>query len=99
MAWLVHELGHVWQYEHVGSQYIGEALHAQATAGYVYGVDDSYSNNANGTALATARAAGKTLADFNREQQASIAQHYYLRLTSGLGTADWQPYIDDFKNS
>lgn len=98
MAWLIHELGHVWQYEHVGSQYIGEALHAQATTGYVYGVDDNYANNANGAALATARAAGKTLADFNREQQASIAQHYYLRLTSGRGTADWEPYIDDFKN-
>ncbi len=36
MAWLIHELTHVSQMEHVGMQYIGEALYAQATTGYGY---------------------------------------------------------------
>lgn len=39
MAWLIHELTHVAQMEHVGMQYIGEAVHAQATAGYKYTLD------------------------------------------------------------
>lgn len=36
MKWLIHELTHVVQMEHTGSQYLAEAFHAQATAGYVY---------------------------------------------------------------
>ena len=36
MAWLIHELTHVSQMEHAGMQYMGEALYAQATAGYSY---------------------------------------------------------------
>ena len=36
MGWLIHELIHVAQMEHVGSQYLGEAIHAQATTGYAY---------------------------------------------------------------
>lgn len=36
MIWLIHELTHVAQMEHVGSQYIGEAVYAQATEGYDY---------------------------------------------------------------
>ncbi len=64
MAWLIHELTHVAQYEAVGSQYIGEALYAQATAGYNYG--------------GPAGLAGKNFSDFNREQQGDITQDYYL---------------------
>ena len=97
MGWLIHELAHVWQMEHVGMQYIGEAVHAQATTGYVYGVDRDYRNNANGTLLATSRSNGKTLQDFNREQQAAIAEHYYMRLSNSYSTADWQKFISDFQ--
>jgi hypothetical protein len=69
MVWLMHELGHVAQYTHVGLQYMGEAIHAQATAGYNYG---------GGAALA-----GKDLKDFNREQQAEILSHYYRDVLYG----------------
>lgn len=69
MVWLMHELGHVAQYTHVGLQYMGEAIHAQATAGYNYG---------GGGALA-----GKDLKDFNREQQADILSHYYRDVLYG----------------
>lgn len=36
MKWLIHELTHIAQMEHTGSQYLIEAFHAQATAGYAY---------------------------------------------------------------
>lgn len=36
MKWLIHELAHIAQMEHTGSQYLVEAFHAQATEGYGY---------------------------------------------------------------
>lgn len=72
MAWLVHELAHVAQYTYVGLQYMGEAIHAQATGGYNYG---------GGGALV-----GKNLSDFNREQQADIIKDYYKFVVSGGGS-------------
>ena len=97
MAWLLHELTHVWQMEHVGMQYMGEALHAQATTGYVYGVDNDHTNDGNGAALERARAGGATFESFNREQQGDIVKHYYRRVTEGRDVTAWQPYIDDLK--
>lgn len=69
MGWLVHELGHVAQYTHVGLQYLGEAIHAQATTGYSYG---------GGAGLV-----GKKLSDFNREQQADILSDFYKHVLYG----------------
>ncbi len=34
MKWLIHELTHVAQMKYVGSQYLIEAIHAQASLGY-----------------------------------------------------------------
>jgi hypothetical protein len=36
MKWLIHELTHIAQMEHSGSQYLVEAFYAQATEGYGY---------------------------------------------------------------
>ncbi|WP_048169596.1 hypothetical protein [Methanosarcina sp. 2.H.A.1B.4] len=36
MKWLIHELAHIAQMEHVGSKYLVEAVYAQATEGYGY---------------------------------------------------------------
>src|SRR5690606_11298980 len=36
MKWLIHELSHVSQMEHVGSRYMIEASYARATEGYGY---------------------------------------------------------------
>ncbi len=63
MAWLIHELTHVAQNEHVGSQFMGEALYAQNTAGYDYG--------------GVEKLHGRDLHRFNREQQGDIARDYY----------------------
>lgn len=39
MKWLIHELAHVSQMEHVGSRYMIEASYARATEGYSYVLD------------------------------------------------------------
>ncbi|MGZ4170219.1 MAG: hypothetical protein ACXVR1_00475 [Solirubrobacteraceae bacterium] len=87
----VHELTHVAQYEHVGAVDMPQALHGQASEmGYDYGD------------LAKAHADGKHYKDFNREQQAQIAEDYYL-VTHGRGgyyggTAETlQPFIDEMR--
>ncbi len=70
----IHELVHIWQYQRLGSIYIAEALAAQRSeAGYNYG---------GVAALRVALEEGKTLRDFNFEQQGDIVQDYYL-LTQG----------------
>jgi hypothetical protein len=75
---VVHELTHVFQYERAGSVYIGQAIHAQATIGYGYG---------GGPGLVSDKAAGKHYRDYNREQQAQIAQDYYNLVIAGGGTS------------
>jgi Domain of unknown function (DUF4157) len=79
---VVHELVHVLQFERVGSAYIGQALHAQATTGYGYGGPEG---------LRRDRAAGKSYRDYNREQQAQIVQDCFSRRTRGEGVRDARP--------
>jgi hypothetical protein len=87
----VHELTHVAQYEYVGAVYMPQALHGQASEmGYDYGD------------LAKARTDGKHYKDFNREQQAQIAEDYYLvkhgsPATYGGTEVDLEPFIDEMK--
>jgi hypothetical protein len=65
----IHEMVHVWQYQHFGSCYIPRALWAQRTkAGYNYGGIEG---------LEAALAAGKRLLDFNWEQQGDIVADYF----------------------
>ena len=87
----VHELTHVAQYEHVGAVYMPQALHGQSSEmGYNYGD------------LAKAHADGKHYKDFNREQQAQIAEDYYLATHGGVpyyggSAADLQPFIEEMR--
>jgi|GEM_PF-391295 len=65
----VHELMHVWQYEHLGICYIPRALRAQWSAeGYDYGGVEG---------LQKARRHKKGLFQFNYEQQADIVADYF----------------------
>lgn len=65
----IHELVHIWQYQHFGSVYIARAIKAQRSKeGYNYGgVSYLYHHMLKG---------GK-LIDFNFEQQADIIEDYY----------------------
>ena len=94
MGWLIHEIAHVWQAEHYGITSLWGAVWAKAwRGGYVYGQDSEWQNDQNALALK----AHRRLKKFNIEQQAEIARHYYLRLTNGLDTEAWRPYIYQFK--
>lgn len=66
----IHELTHVWQYEHGGAKYIPEALAVnEKDSGYDYkGVSN----------LRKLQAAGKGMSSFNPEQQAKIVEEYFL---------------------
>jgi hypothetical protein len=71
----VHEMMHIWQYQHHGIKYIPRALHAQHFGGgYDYGGAD---------ALLIARDKGHTILHFNYEQQAEIMADYFC-LKEGL---------------
>jgi hypothetical protein len=89
---LVHELTHVYQYERVGSLYIGQGLWAQFRFGrqaYEYG-------GAEG--LLEGRAAGKCLYDYNREQQSQIAQDYISLLHEDGNTEAYSPFIRELQH-
>jgi hypothetical protein len=85
---MVHEMTHVYQYERAGSVYLGQAIHAQATIGYGYG---------GAAGLRTAQATGKHYRDFNREQQAQIAQDFYAQGADPVALPDYAPFIAELK--
>lgn len=71
---LVHELIHVWQYQHFGAAYIPRALWAQRTReGYNYGGLE---------VLKAAKSNGKKFWEFNYEQQGDLIADYF-RLSQG----------------
>ena len=90
---VVHELTHVRQYERVGSVYIVQALRAQSTEGYGYGGPEG---------LGEAWAGGKCYRNYNREQQAQIAQDYYLLCQDSTQDREdrlalYEPYITELR--
>jgi hypothetical protein len=87
MAWLIHELTHAWQYEHIGIVYLFRAIDVQIRLGraaYDYG---------GAAGLHFAQVASPALSHFNVEQQGDIARDYYLRKSEGLDTTDWEPFV------
>jgi hypothetical protein len=71
MTTLIHELGHVWQYQHGGLEYIPNSLKAQAEAAAFDGDrDEAYK-------WRKALNAGKPWAEWNAEQQAEAMEDYY----------------------
>jgi hypothetical protein len=84
---LVHELTHTFQFERVGTVYIGPALleqKKQGRAAYLYGGEEG---------LRRASAAGKRYRDYNREQQGQITQDFCARLHAGEDTSAYAPFI------
>lgn len=95
MALMIHELTHVWQYQHFGWKYAPQAIKAQIFEGYEY-ADEGKSAEQT---LKDARAAGKTIHSYNREQQGDILQDYFKRLQKGDDTSAWEPFVNDVRNS
>jgi len=93
LPWLIHELTHVWQYQHMGWRYFFKAIAAQVRIGskaYRYGGEQ---------ALQQIHIQGFLLNDFNLEQQGEIARDYYRGLVIGLDTSAYQPFIDQLQQS
>lgn len=92
LAWMIHELVHVWQFERLGGAALWRLLRLHLRRGvdpYEYG----------GAAGLTTDAAPKSLSDFTLEQQAEIAHDYYARLASGEDTRDWDPLIQTLRQA
>lgn len=81
LATLIHELGHVWQYQHGGAAYGADALYAQAVA--VVTTGDR--NNAYDWRRAVNE--GKDWKDWNAEQQAAAMEAYFMADASIAATA------------
>lgn len=88
---VIHELTHVYQYEQIGSRYLGEAIYMLIKTKrdcYDYGGRDG---------LEYACSARIQYCDYNREQQAMIAQDYCTLRQIGADVSAYQPYIDEMR--
>jgi hypothetical protein len=88
---MVHELTHVYQFERVGSIYIGQGLWVQRKMGrdaYHYGGADG---------LKSGLATGKRYCHYNREQQGQIAQDFCALMHSGRDTTAYEPFIQELR--
>jgi hypothetical protein len=84
---VVHELTHVYQYERVGTRYLGEAIYM-----LIKTKRDCY-NYGGSNGLSEACLAGQKYRHFNREQQAMITQDYYSRCEKGLDVSTYETFI------
>jgi hypothetical protein len=93
LGWLIHELTHVWQYQHMGWNYLIKAVGAQMrekAKAYDFGQEEG---------LKSRKRDGWTLRKFNLEQQGDIARTYYERICRGEDVTHWQDFIDDLKRA
>lgn len=84
---MVHELTHVYQYENVGSRYLGEAIYM-----LIKTKRDCY-NYGGRAGLQDACGSGINYCNFNREQQAKITQDFYDLRTRGKDVTAYEPFI------
>jgi hypothetical protein len=93
LGWLIHELTHAWQFQHLGWSYLWMALSAQFRqkgAAYNFEGEDG---------LKKRRREAWTLQKFNLEQQGDIARSYYERVSRGLDVEAWQPFVEEFQKT
>lgn len=100
IAWIVHELTHVWQFQHFGWIYLLRALAAQARLGaaaYRYSAADDL--EAKGRDLQSQRDSGRRFGDFNAEQQGDIARDFYFARKRDMDLSGWLPYIEEMRSA
>jgi len=88
MPWLIHELTHVWQYQHGVSvlKKMFWALHGASA--YDYGGEPG---------LKKAASERRHFASFNTEQQGDILSDYYRRLKAGADTSAYEPFVEEVR--
>ena len=93
IGWLIHELTHVWQFQHIGWKYLTQAIQLQIQMGkkaYNFGGEKG---------LKTMLKEQKHINDFNLEQQGDITRTYYERKTQAKSVQSWEPFIEDIRTS
>jgi hypothetical protein len=93
ICWLMHELTHVWQFQHMGWIYLIKALSVQIrlkSKAYDYGGENG---------LIGSFQKGLSLSHFNMEQQGDIARDYYWRLGHKFDVSAWTPYVQQFQRA
>jgi hypothetical protein len=91
LPWLIHEMTHAWQFQHLGWGYLFSALKSQIRLGakaYNFGGVDGLRASYN---------LGQRLTDFNLEQQADIVRSYYTRLAQNIEVSEWLPFIQEIQ--
>lgn len=90
---VMHELTHVYQYENVGSRYLGEAIYM-----LIKTKRDCY-NYGRKEGLQEAINVGKQYRSYNREQQAMIVQDFVAYCEAGreAETAVYQPFLEQLR--
>lgn len=96
ITWLIHELTHQWQYQHLGWRYLAAAVGVQLREGaQAYNYQREHPSREE--ALRAAHAAGRRLASFNMEQQGDIARDYYALLRQGQDVSAWELFIGELR--
>ncbi len=96
MCWLIHELAHQWQYQHMGWRYLKDALGVQLRLGRAaYNYMRDFDNPQS--ALRAALERGHRLKNFNLEQQGDLARDYYFALKGGQDPSPWEPFVGEFR--
>lgn len=93
ICWLMHELTHAWQFQHMGWRYLAMALYAQIrfkSTAYQYGGESG---------LLKSFKSGQMLDFFNLEQQGDITRDYYQRLCVSEDVSAWLPYIQQIQKA
>jgi hypothetical protein len=90
MPWLIHELTHLWQYQH------GRSVFATGTRAILCWIHVSSYAYGGRPALSAATAAGKGLSSFETEEQGEIARDYYVALTTGASVTEYLPFVAEF---
>lgn len=91
IPWMIHELTHAWQFQHMGWSYLAHALATQLIEGaraYDFGDEQG---------LLERYWRGLGLKAFNLEQQGDIARSYYSRLIRGVDVSAWLPFVTEFQ--
>lgn len=88
---VVHELIHVYQYECVGSRYLGEAVYI-----LIKTRRDCYDYGSVSGLQAAANRGGR-FRDYNREQQAMISQDFYTQGQAGKDVSAFEPFISQLR--
>jgi hypothetical protein len=98
MTWLIHELTHQWQYQHLGWRYLTKALGVQLREGR-RSYDYAREFGSREKALTEAKNLGRMFASFNLEQQGDITRDYYFFLKQKLDFSPWEPFIDEVRKA